>query len=169
MPSLSRWCIRAALAYLVVGMALGSWMLILQATRGYALASPWPALHAHLLLVGFLLLAVFGVAFWMFPKDRGARSRQAAGWVGFWLINLGLLGRLLAEPLADNSRGPLGWRVIVGIAAVPPPLGARAFGIALWPRVRAAMTKAEAEKMRASRTQPAAARAAEQRRNPPGT
>ena len=49
MPTLSRWCVRAALAYLVAGMALGSWMLIVQARRGHGLGAPWPALHAHLL------------------------------------------------------------------------------------------------------------------------
>ena len=34
MPALSRWCIRAALAYLVLGMGMGAWMLIVQARDG---------------------------------------------------------------------------------------------------------------------------------------
>jgi hypothetical protein len=151
MPQLSRWCVRAAFAYLIAGMALGAWMLVLQARRGYGLAHPWPSIHAHLLLVGFLLLLIFGVAFWMFPRVRGARSRAGIAWLGFGLINGGLLVRVLAEPLADAGAGPVGWRVALGVAATLPVLGALAFGIALWPRVRAAMSPEEARRLRESR------------------
>lgn len=140
--------------YLVGGMAMGSWMLIVQAQRGYGPRAPWPVLHAHLLLVGFLLMLIVGVAFWMFPRVNGQRSRAGIGWVAFALINAGLLGRVLAEPLADSGRGPMFWRVTLGIAAVLPALGAVAFAVALWPRVRAAMTPAEARRLRESRGLP---------------
>jgi hypothetical protein len=136
-PRLSRWCVRTALAYLVVGMGMGSWMLIRQAQRGYGPGSPWPALHAHVLLVGFLLLVIFGVAFWMFPKVAGQRPGRDLGWAAFALLNAGVLLRLLAEPLSDHGRGPLAWRVLLGVAAVLPALAAVAFAVAVLPRVRA--------------------------------
>lgn len=137
MPTLSRWCVRAALVYLVAGMAMGSWMLIVQAARGYGPGVPWPALHAHLLLVGFLLLLIFGVAFWMFPKVAGQRPGRDVGWVAFALLNAGLLLRLLAEPLSDRGRGAAAWDVLLGASAVLPALAAIAFAVAIWPRVRA--------------------------------
>jgi hypothetical protein len=137
MPALSRWCVRCALAYLVAGMAMGSWMLIEQARDGRGPGPPWPVLHAHLLLVGFLLLLIFGVAFWMFPKVAGARPGREVGWVAFALLNAGVLLRVLAEPLADHGRGAPVWDVLLGIAAVLPALAAVAFAIAVWPRVRA--------------------------------
>lgn len=128
---------RAALAYLVGGMAMGSWMLIRQAQRGHGPGAPWPALHAHLLLVGFLLLVIFGVAFWMFPKVAGQRPGAEIGWVAFGLLNAGVLLRLLAEPLTDHGHGPAVWDVLLGVAAVLPALAALVFAIAIWPRVRA--------------------------------
>ena len=131
---------RCALAYLVAGMAMGSWMLIVQARRGYGPGRPWPVLHAHLLLVGFLLLLIFGVAFWMFPKVGGTRPGLEVGWVAFALLNAGLLLRLLAEPLSDRGRGAAVWDVLLGIAAVLPALAAVAFALAVWPRVRAVTT-----------------------------
>ncbi len=137
MPRLSRWCVRAALAYLVAGMAMGSWMLIRQAQRGYGPGAPWPALHAHVLLVGFLLLVIFGVAFWMFPKVAGRRPGGEIGWVAFALLNAGVLLRLLAEPLSDHGRGAAAWDVLLGVAAVLPALAALVFAVAIWPRVRA--------------------------------
>lgn len=137
MPRLSRWCVRAALAYLVAGMAMGSWMLIRQAQRGYGPGPPWPALHAHVLLVGFLLLVIFGVAFWMFPKVAGQRPGAEIGWVAFGLLNAGVLLRVLAEPLTDHGRGPALWDILLGVAAVLPALAAVVFAAAIWPRVRA--------------------------------
>ena len=137
MPALSRWCLRAALAYLVCGMAMGSWMLIVQARRGYGPGAPWPALHAHLLLVGFLLLLIFGVAFWMFPRVAGRRTGRDVGWIAFALLNAGLLLRVVAEPLADSGRGAALWDVLLGMAAILPALAAVAFAVAIWPRIRA--------------------------------
>jgi hypothetical protein len=137
MPALSRWCVRCALAYLVAGMAMGSWMLIVQARDGHGPGPPWPVLHAHLLLVGFLLLLIFVVAFWMFPKVAGQRPGREVGWVAFALLNAGVLLRVLAEPLADHGRGAPAWAVLLGVAAVLPALAAAAFALAVWPRVRA--------------------------------
>jgi hypothetical protein len=153
-PPLSRWCVRAALVYLVGGMGMGAWMLVVEARRGHPPAPPWPSLHAHLLLVGFLLMLVFGVAFWMFPKVGGGRPRRGAGWAAFGLVNAGLLLRLLAEPQADAARGPLAWRVLLGVAAVLPALGAVAFAAGIWPRVRSALTAAQAADLRAARGLP---------------
>jgi len=56
MPTLSRWCVRCALVYLVAGMGIGSWMLIEQARGASGPGRTWPDPHAHILLVGFLLL-----------------------------------------------------------------------------------------------------------------
>ncbi len=151
MPSLSRWCVRAALAYLVAGMGIGSWMLIRQAQES-PLGRPWPVLHAHILLVGFLLLLIMGVAFWMFPRVQGRRPGRDIGWIAFGLMNAGLLLRILAEPLSTD--GDAVWRTVLGVSAVLPTLGAIMFGVAIWPRVRAAMSPAEARAMRAERGLP---------------
>ncbi len=118
-------------------MAVGSWMLIVQARRDYGPGAPWPVLHTHLLLLGFLLLLIFGVAFWMFRKVAGGRPGREVGWVAFGLLNAGVLLRVLAEPLSDRGRGAAAWDVLLGIAAVLPALAALAFALAIWPRIRA--------------------------------
>jgi hypothetical protein len=135
-------------------MALGSWMLILVARRGHGLGPPWPSLHAHILLVGFLLMLIFGVAFWMFPRVKGRRARGEVGWVAFGLINAGVLLRVVSEPLADAGRGAPLWRTLLGIAAVLPVLGALAFAAAIWPRVRPALAPAGTRGIGASRGPP---------------
>ncbi len=147
MPTLSRWCVRCALVYLVVGMGLGSWMLIEQA-RGVPVGSSLPVLHVHILLVGFLLLLVIGVAHWMFPRVQGTRPGRTGGWIAFGLVNLGLLMRVIAEPEVDAGGGSV-WRWALGAAAVLPTLGIAVFAVTLAPRIRAAITPEAARALRA--------------------
>lgn len=129
-------------------MAIGSWMLIGQA-RGQAPDRTWGVLHAHVLLMGFMLMLIIGVAFWMFPRVNGQRPGREGGWVAFAAINAGLLLRLVSEHAARTAGSP--WRIVLGVAAVLPLLGALAFAVSIWPRVRAAMTPEEARRLRARR------------------
>ena len=137
---------RCALVYLVVGMGIGSWMLIEKA-RGIVPSPAWPDLYAHLFLVGFLLLLVMGVAFWMFPRVRGQRPGRGGGWVAFALLNAGLLLRVLAEPLLDAGGGTF-WRWVLGLAAVLPTVGIAVFALTILPRVRSVLTVEEARAVR---------------------
>jgi hypothetical protein len=147
MPALSRWCVRCALIYLVVGMGVGSWLLIEQA-NGHAPGTTWPVLHAHLLLVGFLLLLIMGVAHWMFPRVHGTRVGRGGGWVAFALVNAGLILRVLAEPRV-NSGGGQPWQFVLELAAVLPTVGIAVFAVTILPRIRAAMTPDKARELRA--------------------
>ena len=82
--------LRTAIVMFVIGMGIGaiglaepSWM-----THERSVS------HTHLLLVGWLLNTVFGVAWWMFPRIPGTVAR--ARWVvaGWALLNGGLLLRV---------------------------------------------------------------------------
>lgn len=147
MPTLSRWCVRCALVYLVFGMGIGSWTLIEEA-QGITPAPAWPDLHAHLLLVGFLLLLVMGVAFSMFPRVGGQRPGRGGDWIAFGLLNGGLLLRVLAEPVVDDGGG-MPWRSVLGLAAVLPTVGIAVFALTILARVRAVLTPEEARAVRA--------------------
>jgi hypothetical protein len=99
--------------------------------------------------VGFLLLLIIGVAFWMFPRIRGQRPGREWGWVAFALINAGLLLRLLAQPLATGPDPPSAWRAVLIIAAILPVLGVAAFAASILPRLRGALSPDEARRLRA--------------------
>src|SRR5690606_4328602 len=63
--------------------------------------------YFHLLMVGWVTQLIFGVVFWMFPKYSPQRPRgsERLGWAAYWLLNAGLLLRVVAEPgqaLAPN-------------------------------------------------------------------
>lgn len=91
MPTLSRWCVRAALLYLVFGFTLGG--LLLSAKAGAADLRMWVWLPAHVdaLIVGWMIQLAMGVAFWILPRRRiVGRGRTELAWASFVLLNTGL-------------------------------------------------------------------------------
>lgn len=99
MPLLTRVAIRFAMLWLATGLAV--WFLGAlrpeMAGRAFATAT-------HAVTLGWLTQLVFGVAFWLFPKRkgvaRGSRGGEAIGWAAVACLNLGVLTRLLLEPVA---------------------------------------------------------------------
>lgn len=137
MPSLSRSFIKTAIVWLVVALLVGLGTAV-------PAASPWPRLAAvmrptalHMLTVGWITQIIFGVALWMFPRysREQPHGNPILGWTVFAMLNLGLLLRVVAEPvvvlapsraagLALALSGLLQWAAGIGFAALA------------WPRVR---------------------------------
>jgi heme/copper-type cytochrome/quinol oxidase subunit 1 len=106
----NRWFIAVALAYALLGGLLGlAWL---------AHPAGLPALtlraHAHLMLVGFVGMMIFGVGLHVLPRFTGRNlfSERVAD-AQFWLANLGLLamvaGWLAAAPAAASLGGGALW------------------------------------------------------------
>lgn len=104
MNPLSRALIRAALSWLVLALAL---RVAAQAMDG-PLAAALEPIALHALVVGWLTQLAIGVAWWMFPRPRGAPGTIDAGrgWTCFALLNGGLLLRSWAEPAGTLAPGP---------------------------------------------------------------
>jgi len=77
--------LKASLAWLAAGVALGVAMAVHPMWTVYRLA------HVHMLLLGFVTMMIYGVAYHVIPRFSGhpLRSRGAAR-VHWWLSNLGL-------------------------------------------------------------------------------
>lgn len=127
MPRLVRFLIRGALACLVAALLLGVVRALLPGEAW--LAGAWPV-YLHLLVLGWLSQLVTGVAYWMFPRvERGAAATDWRGWAVFFLLNAGLMIRIVTEPTA--MRGP--W---LPMAALLQFLAMATFAWSIWPRVR---------------------------------
>jgi cbb3-type cytochrome oxidase subunit 1 len=94
--------IRASLLWFVAGITLGLAMAIHPAWAVYR-----PA-HAHMNLVGFVVMMIFGVGYQMLPRFFGhpIHNRKLAV-AHIWLANLGLAGMVagffLAPSIGDAS------------------------------------------------------------------
>jgi hypothetical protein len=73
MPPLVRRYLKTAIGFLIFGVGLGVYMLARRELVG-AWPSPWwISAHTHAILVAFVMLMIFGVALWMFPRPSKER------------------------------------------------------------------------------------------------
>lgn len=106
----NRWFIAAALFYALLGGLLGlAWLAMPGRLPGQALRA-----HAHLMLVGFVGMMIFGVGLHVLPRFTGHAlfSERLADWQ-FALVNAGLVamvaGWLVALGALVRSGGALLW------------------------------------------------------------
>ena len=160
MPTVTRLFLKSAFVYLLVALALG----VVAAGRG-GLWAEVAVSQFHLLAIGWLTQAIFGVAYWLFPlrpprvpgggtppvhpiqgpgPARPARSaepiRQVRGpeaplAVAYGLLNVGLLVRAVGEPLFDAGR-LAGGGWLLAASGVFQFAAAALFVWQIWPRVR---------------------------------
>jgi hypothetical protein len=134
--TLVRLYVKTSFAFLLLGLLLGGYVTVEVNLRGRGV--PWPLItaHVHLLLVGFMLMLVFGVATWMFPRPgrEDARYRPSLAWVVYGLLTVSTAIRTAGELVAAlaGARGS-------HLAAVGG-LGQLAAGVLfvanMWTRVR---------------------------------
>ncbi len=136
MPRLIRWFVKAALVWLIVAMLLKAAALT---PKGASFPAITPV-SWHLLFVGWLTQLILGMAHWMLPTVRGARKERMRGrenlvWGVFWLLNLGLTLRLVAEPMQMLSPSPA-WAAALYASAWLQWLAILIFIANSWRRVR---------------------------------
>ncbi len=97
--------------------------------------------HVHVLLVGFVLLLIMGVATWMFPRPaRGdLRYRPRLAEAIYWIMMLATVLRFGTEVVAAYWPGR-GLRVLIAAGGLGQVLAGFLFVYNMWTRVRAPST-----------------------------
>lgn len=137
MPPLTRYFIKTALIYLAAALLVG---LALAARAAFDLPAEIAALSPvflHLFMVGWVTQLIFGMLFWMLPKysKEFPRGNEKLAWAAYLLINVGLILRIIGEPLvALRSDLGVGW--LLALSAILQLLGGWAFIANAWPRVK---------------------------------
>jgi cbb3-type cytochrome oxidase subunit 1 len=114
--------IKIAVVYLVLGACMGMYMGI---SQDFSLIP----VHAHVLLLGWLTLAMAGVLYRAYPAAAGTRLAAAH----FWLHNLGLPVFMAALALMVTGKAALEPVIAAGASAVL--LGLVCLAINLWRRL----------------------------------
>ncbi len=88
----------ASLVYLVIGSTMGVVMLLSQ--------TPLTPSHAHVLLIGWVSMMIFGVGYHLLPVFAGTdlHSPRLAEFQ-FWLQNIGIVGLAFTMPYRYSSDG----------------------------------------------------------------
>ena len=139
MNDLVRRYIKTAIVFLVLGIALGGWMLAERELLGRAVSSYAVSAHTHLLLVGFLMMMILGVALWMFPRPRPEDTsyQPIIAEIAYWLITGGTAGRAAGEWLHAGGSTALWLRVSTTVAGLAQIAGLVLFFATMWGRIRA--------------------------------
>ena len=140
MTPLIRRYIKTSFVFLVSGLVLGAYIVVAQ----FLLDAYPPRLlvtaHAHLLLVGFMLMMVMGVATWMFPRParEDSRYRPELAEAVYWVMTAATAVRAGAE--LGVAAGGLRWLIAIG--GLGQLAGAVLFALNMWWRVRMPPTAA---------------------------
>ena len=133
----ARFFIRTALANLVAAFLVGAAVLLNQALEIDGRIGALQPVFYHLLMVGWVTQLIMGVAHWMFPKFTRTKPRGYTWliWTTFFLLNSGLLLRVVAEPLRA-LQPDLGWGWLLALSALLQWLAGLAFVVHSWPRIK---------------------------------
>ena len=137
MPLLTRWFIKSAILYLIAALLLGIILALPNTIHLPTFIRVMNPAYFHLFLVGWVTQMIFGVIYWMFPIITRARPRGDArlGWASYILLNLGLLLRVLGEPLT-SIQPQLGFGWLLAVSGLLQWLAAVLFIVIAWPRVK---------------------------------
>jgi cbb3-type cytochrome oxidase subunit 1 len=117
--------LKASLAWLALGVTLGVAMAAHPVWTVYRLA------HIHMLLLGFVTMMIYGVAYHVIPRFSGFPLHRpaAAGW-HWWLANTGLV--LMTIGLVTRVHLPSAGTVVLAVGGTLSAVGAYTFAYLIW-------------------------------------
>lgn len=130
MPKLSVWLVRASLIHMGIGFLFGALILHHKGIPIYAWS--WRLLNPHieLMIFGWTMQFVMGIAFWIMPRFSGNHryGNVSLGWWSFVLLNTGVLVTAVGTWFALNSVALVGHLNTLGAVLL--------FVILIYPRVK---------------------------------
>ena len=129
MSKISVWFIKSAMVYFVLAIVVGLHMAV------SGTAYPYMPIHAHLNLLGWISMMIYGVGYHILPRFSGRPlySDRLAEWQ-FWLANIGLVGMSLGWVI----RSWHGDRTMLIIFSIVEAIAAAIFVINMLKTIKAA-------------------------------
>ncbi|HET8576833.1 MAG TPA: hypothetical protein VFO18_07035 [Methylomirabilota bacterium] len=137
MTPLIRRYIKTSFLFLIAGLVLGAWIVVEEFVFDRYPSRLIITTHAHLLLVGFMLMMVMGVATWMFPRParEDPRYRPELAEAVYWIMTAATAVRAGAELLVALA-GFITLRWLIAAGGLGQLAGALLFALNMWWRVR---------------------------------
>lgn len=137
MTPLVRRYIKTSFVFLLAGVLIAGYIVVAQFVAGTYPSRLLSTAHVHLLLVGFMLMMVMGVATWMFPRPaREATSyRPALAEAVYWLMTIATALRATAE-IASTLWPSTVLRLAIAVGGIGQLAGTSLFVANMWWRVR---------------------------------
>lgn len=147
MPLISRTFIKAGMVFFALSLLAGVLMEFDAASFPGLMPLFW-----HMLMVGWITQIIFGVSIWMFPgrnREEGFKA-QKWGWLTFIFLNLGLLLRMVSEPIVVTSTFEL-WNFLLVLSALLQFSAGLTYLTEMWPRIQSKKQQRKNRKKRRER------------------
>ena len=117
--------LKASLSWLAAGVSLGV------AMAAHPLWTVYRLVHVHMLLLGFVTMMIYGVAYHVIPRFAGfpIHSRRAAV-LHWWISNVGLL--MMATGFAVRVHEARAGTIVLASGGTLSALGAYTFVYVIW-------------------------------------
>ena len=137
MPPLARRYVKTSFVFLAAGLVIGAYVSVAQFVVNVYPPRLFVTAHVHLLLVGFMVMIVMGVATWMFPRPArdDARYRPELAETVYWVMTVATAVRAAAE-LGAPFAGGAAVRAVIALGGVAQVAAALLFVVNMWWRVR---------------------------------
>jgi cbb3-type cytochrome oxidase subunit 1 len=134
---LVRRYVKTSFVFLLTGLTLGAYLVVTQFLLGVYPPRLLITAHVHLLLVGFMLMIVMGVATWMFPRPArdDVRYRPGLAETVYWLMTTATIVRAASEIAGGFVASPV-LRAGVAVGGLGQLAGTALFVVNMWSRVR---------------------------------
>ena len=138
MDRLSIIMVRCSLIWLLAGVVIGGLMLVDRAIPGQWVVWMSPS-HGHMLFVGWFLQFALGIAYWLLPRQRSPELpvgyREPVALFGAVALNLGLLCRVIGEPMERTGNASDVTLSLLAVSAGLQITAVAVFIAQLWPRI----------------------------------
>ncbi len=137
MFSTVRYFIKTSVAFLVVGLLSGFYLILSKYFGLPGYSEEFITAHVHLILVGFVLMMIVGVALWFFPRPPKEDTKYNPNLilVIYYLLTISTALRFVFELLSAFNFSPWFKFVIVGASAVQI-ISFALFFYSVWGRIR---------------------------------
>lgn len=142
MNPLVRRYLKTGIVFLLAGLVLGGALLARWELAGVYPSPTLISAHAHVILVGFVMMMILGVAQWMFPRPAkdDPRYRPQVAEAAYWILTGATALRFGGEIIREGSAA-LVVRAIVVAGGLGQIAGLALFFYNLWPRIRTVGTQ----------------------------
>jgi hypothetical protein len=94
-----RYFVKTSLAFLITGIISGFFMMISRRIFNLGYGPGMLSAHTHIVLVGFMLMLIMGIAVWFFPKADKTDTKYSSAriMIVYWLMLSGTIFRFIFE------------------------------------------------------------------------
>lgn len=134
MYRLVRYWIKTSLTFFLVGLLTGVYMKAAQLV-GWPYAWGLVSAHTHVLMLGFVIMMIMGVATWFFPRMTNGPGESPLGWAAY-VTMAAATGLRYGSEIVAAFAGPVPWGYIALVASIGQVVGAGLFVATIWTRIK---------------------------------